>query len=68
MKRRGSGPSLLFETNDTSFHHFVNKNDDSKVYAMKVLKKKHMVKRNQVDHIKTERKIMVSLIGYLGTY
>ena len=37
----------------------VNKNDDSKVYAMKVLKKNHMVKRNQVEHIKTERKIMV---------
>ena len=40
----------------------VNKNDDSKVYAMKVLKKNHMVKRNQVEHIKTERKIMVSNI------
>ena len=40
----------------------VNKNDDSKVYAMKVLKKKHMVKRNQVDHIKTERKIMVLIV------
>jgi serine/threonine protein kinase len=37
----------------------VNKNDDSKVFAMKVLKKNHMVKRNQVEHIKTERKIMV---------
>lgn len=40
----------------------VNKNDDSKVYAMKVLKKNHMVKRNQVEHIKTERKIMVIII------
>jgi len=36
----------------------VNKKDDSKVYAMKVLKKKNMVKQNQIEHIKTERKIM----------
>ena len=26
---------------------------------MKVLKKKHMIKRNQVEHIKTERRILV---------
>ena len=39
----------------------VIKNDDKKIYAMKVLKKKHMIKRNQVEHIKTERRIMVSL-------
>ena len=36
----------------------VEKNDDKKVYAMKILKKKAMIKRNQVTHIKTERKIM----------
>lgn len=36
----------------------VKKNDDDKIYAMKVLKKKHMIKRNQVEHIKTERKIL----------
>ena len=36
----------------------VKKNDDDKVYAMKVLKKKAMIKRNQVEHIKAERKIM----------
>ena len=39
----------------------VKKNDDSLVYAMKVLKKKHMIKRNQVEHIKTERNIMVNI-------
>ena len=32
--------------------------DDKKIYAMKILKKKAMIKRNQVAHIKTERKIM----------
>ena len=36
----------------------VKKNDEDKVYAMKVLKKKQMIKRNQVEHIKAERKIM----------
>ena len=36
----------------------VKKNDDNKVYAMKILKKKAMIKRNQVKHIKIERKIM----------
>lgn len=36
----------------------VNKKDDSKVYAMKVLKKKNMIKQNQIEHIKSERKIM----------
>ena len=36
----------------------VKKNDENQVYAMKVLKKKQMIKRNQVEHIKAERKIM----------
>ena len=36
----------------------VKKNDEDKVYAMKILKKKAMIKRNQVEHIKAERKIM----------
>ena len=36
----------------------VKKNNEKKVYAMKVLKKKQMIKRNQVEHIKAERKIM----------
>ena len=36
----------------------VEKIDDKKVYAMKILKKKAMIKRNQVNHIKAERKIM----------
>lgn len=43
----------------------VKKNDDQKVYAMKVLKKKHMIKRNQVEHIKTERRILVTLLSNL---
>ena len=36
----------------------VKKNDDEQIYAMKVLKKKVMIKRNQVTHIKAERRIM----------
>jgi len=36
----------------------VKKNDDEQIYAMKVLKKKAMIKRNQVTHIKAERRIM----------
>lgn len=36
----------------------VKKNDEDSIYAMKVLKKKAMIKKNQVEHIKAERKIM----------
>lgn len=36
----------------------VKKNDDNTTLAMKVLKKKHMIKRNQVEHTKTERSIL----------
>ena len=35
----------------------VKKNNENQVYAMKVLKKKQMIKRNQVEHIKAERKL-----------
>ena len=41
----------------------VRKNDDGKVYAMKVLKKKALVKRKQVIHTQTERKVL-SLIEH----
>jgi serine/threonine protein kinase len=37
----------------------VKKNDDQKVYAMKVLKKKNMIIKKQVEHIKSERRILV---------
>ena len=36
----------------------VKKNDEETIYAMKVLKKKAMIKKNQIEHIKSERKIM----------
>jgi protein-serine/threonine kinase len=36
----------------------VRKKDDNGIYAMKVLKKKYMIKKNQVEHIKTERQIL----------
>jgi serine/threonine protein kinase len=39
----------------------VRRVDDQRIYAMKVLKKKHMIKRNQVEHIKTERRVLVNL-------
>lgn len=37
----------------------VKKNDDNKIYAMKILKKDQMKKRNQIEHVKTERRILV---------
>lgn len=36
----------------------VKKNDTEEILAMKILKKKEMIVRNQVIHIKNERKIM----------
>jgi len=36
----------------------VRKKDSGKIYAMKVLKKQQLVARKQVDHTKTERKVL----------
>lgn len=36
----------------------VRKKDQGSIYAMKVLKKSHIVKRNQVAHTKTERNVL----------
>jgi len=36
----------------------VKKKDTQKIYAMKVLKKSQLVKRKQVAHTKTERKVL----------
>jgi serum/glucocorticoid-regulated kinase 2 len=36
----------------------VQKKDSTEVLAMKVLKKEHLYKRNQVEHTKTERKVL----------
>ena len=45
----------------------VKKIEDQKIYAMKILKKKHMAKKNQIEHIKTERSILViNLIIEIG--
>lgn len=38
----------------------VKKNDSSQLYAMKVLKKSEILRRNQVEHTMTERRILVS--------
>jgi len=35
-----------------------DKRDESKVYAMKMLRKENVVKRNQVEHTKTERNVL----------
>lgn len=40
----------------------VRKNDINELYALKVLKKSEILKRNQVEHTMTERKILVSFI------
>jgi len=40
----------------------VKKNDDNKIYAMKILKKDQMKKRNQIEHVKTERRILVNIL------
>ena len=38
----------------------VQKKDNGELYAMKVLKKSEILRRNQVEHTMTERKILVS--------
>lgn len=45
----------------------VKKNDDNNIYAMKILKKDQMKKRNQIEHVKTERRILVKkcLINFI---
>jgi serine/threonine protein kinase len=39
----------------------VKKKDTGKIYAMKILKKAELVKRNQIEHTKSEREILGSL-------
>jgi serine/threonine protein kinase len=41
----------------------VKKNDSAELYAMKVLKKSEILRRNQVEHTMTERRILVSRYG-----
>lgn len=43
----------------------VKKNNDNELYALKVLKKSEILKRNQVEHTMTERKILVSRLKVL---
>ena len=38
------------------------KKDTQQVYAIKTLKKKHLIKKNQVEHTIAERSILVRLI------
>merc|ERR1712113_411611 len=39
----------------------VRKNDNGKIYALKVLKKKELVKRKQVVHTQTERRVLAGV-------
>ena len=36
----------------------VKKNDTEELFAMKALRKEHLIKRNQVEHTKTERRVL----------
>lgn len=40
----------------------VKKKDSGQLYALKVLKKAEIIRRNQVEHTMTERRILVSII------
>jgi serine/threonine protein kinase len=42
------------------------KKDDGKVFAMKIMKKTEMVKKNQVAHIRAERDVL-ALAGIAAT-
>ena len=42
------------------------KRDTQQVYAIKTLKKKHLIKKNQVEHTIAERSILVSFRLVLG--
>jgi serum/glucocorticoid-regulated kinase 2 len=39
----------------------VKMKDSGELFAMKVLKKSEILRRNQVEHTKTERRILVSI-------
>ena len=39
----------------------VRKYDNGKIYALKVLKKKELVKRRQVIHTQTERRVLANI-------
>jgi serine/threonine protein kinase len=41
--------------------YLVKKKEDEKIYAMKILKKKEMMLRHQVLHIKTEKRILETI-------
>ena len=40
----------------------VKKKDNGQLYALKALKKAEIIRRNQVEHTMTERRILVSFI------
>ena len=46
----------------------VKKNDDNTIYAMKILKKDQMKKKNQIEHVKTERRILVNKMKILYNF
>ena len=44
----------------------VKKIDNNELYALKVLKKNEILRRNQVEHTMTERRILVSLNAFVN--
>lgn len=46
----------------------VKKKDSGELFALKVLKKSEILRRNQVEHTKTERRILVSCQTLLTAY
>ena len=44
------------------------KRDTGHIYAIKTLKKKHLIKKNQVEHTISERSILVSLNAPKSTH
>ena len=39
----------------------VKKNDTNELYALKVMKKKHIKKKKQIKHVNTERNVLVQI-------
>ena len=46
----------------------LKKNDVNTIYAMKILKKDQMKKKNQIEHVKTERRILVNKMKILYNF
>ena len=50
--------SKIKDISNLTINNIKKEKEEDKIYAMKIMKKLSMVKKNQVDHIKTERRIL----------